>query len=183
METEPNENEEEVETEPIEDEDEESPEELSSSSEEGKIKRTPTQNAKNLFDGKALPLLIVALVLACLLLIACILRVCCCKAKNRDDEKKGKTSGSRQSELPLRMRSLRDLTEEEKAVRNFVARIVIIGDSGTGKTALLKAYTDTYPASVPPALASGARMAVEHGNKILDQSGKLGYAEGSLKLS
>ena len=173
-------------TEPIEDEDEESPEELSSSSQEGqegKITRTPSQDEKNFMDRKALPLLIVALVLACLLLVACILRVCCCKAKNRDDEKKGKTSGSRQSELPLRMRSLRDLTEEEKAVRNFVARIVIIGDSGTGKTALLKAYTDTYPASVPPALASGARMAVEHGNKILDQSGKLGYAEGSLKLS
>ena len=110
--------------------------------------------------------------------------MCCCKSKKREDEKKGKTSGGRQSELPRRTRSLRDLTDEEKAIRNFVARIVIVGDSGTGKSALLNSYKEAHPSSVPPdALIKGARKASDHGNKILNQSGPLPHAEGSLKLS
>ena len=168
------ENEEEVETEPIEDEDETGPKDLSFSSRKQK-KPKKKIDKKN---DKILPLLIVALVLAVLLLVACILRVCCCKGKKRDDEKKGKTSTGRQS------RSVRELTDEEKAIRSFVARIVIVGDSGTGKSALLNSYKETYPSSVPlEPLAKGARMATDHGNKILNQSGKLGYAEGSMKLS
>ena len=64
---------------------------------------------------------------------------------------------------------MRNLTEEEKFIRNFVAKIVIVGDAGTGKSALLKSYNENYPSSGPKSgLSNGARMGVQHGNKILN---------------
>ena len=78
---------------------------------------------------------------------------------------------------------MKDLTEEEISIDNFVAKIVIIGDSGTGKSTLLNSYKENYPSSTSrTSLSSGARMGATQGNKIVNLN-ELGHAQSTIKIS
>ena len=109
--------------------------------------------------------------------MSCVFRGICC-GKSEED-KKNATLKSRLQ------RAASELTEEEKQIRNFVARIVICGDAGTGKSTLLKSFKKAYPFLAPKKvtpLVNGARK-MDNKNKILNQESHLEYAEGELRLS
>ena len=81
-------------------------------------------------------------------------------------------------------RKAKDFTDEEIKPNNFVARLVIIGDSGTGKTTFVKSITEAYPKwSGPPAdgISVTSNKGVDNNNKI--QTEKADYIQGSMRIS
>ena len=54
------------------------------------------------------------------------------------------------------------MSEEAYAAKNFVAQIVIIGDSGTGKTALLKSFQNSYKGNLSELTGAGGRTKERH---------------------
>ena len=49
------------------------------------------------------------------------------------------------------------MSEEAYAAKNFVAQIVIVGDSGTGKTALLQSFQSSYKGNLSDLTVGGGR--------------------------
>ena len=112
-------------------------------------------------------ILLGAIVLVLVIAVSCVFKGTCCK--------KSEDAGVSQKDLPMRLRrsGTELLTEEEKLIKNFVARIVICGDAGTGKSTLLDSFKKAYPFLAPKKidpLANGARMKVDTKNKILNKT-------------
>ena len=81
---------------------------------------------------------------------------------------------------------MQQLTPEEQFIRDFVAKIVIVGDTGTGKSVLLDQFKINYPTPNLNVFLGGSRTVNDHNkNKVLvcNKDERLRYAETQMKLS
>ena len=110
---------------------------------------------------------LVLIIIAALVIFIC--KCACYKSKEKEVVRNIKSLSNAQTVA---------MSEEAIAARAFVANIVLVGDSGTGKSALLQSFQDSYPKGNLSELQSTKVMSESRTKDRLDGSKKTVLSDG-----
>ena len=102
-------------------------------------------------------------------LVVFICKCACYKSKEKEVVKNIKSLSNAQTVA---------MSEEALAAKAFVANIVLVGDAGTGKSALLQAFQDSYPKGNLSELQNTKVMSESRTKDRLDASKRTVLSDG-----
>ena len=110
--------------------------------------------------------------LVLIIVVALVVFICkcaCYKSKEKEVVKNIKSLSNAQTVA---------MSEEALAAKAFVANIVLVGDAGTGKSALLQAFQDSYPKGNLSELQNTKVMSESRTKDRLDASKRTVLSDG-----